>query len=151
MKYESGRSLIEIIGVLAITGVMTASALGIYNSIRHNQKNTIAAAELREVVKNTKLLMEMRGDYTGVSVDYLVKAGALASDKAPIGKSWSINVGIDVTSFSIDLRGLSRGECEFFATALPNWAYDMFVNGYRLDSSAACFGGTDNDISFIVR
>lgn len=151
MKNESGRSLIEIIGVLAITAVMTASAVGIYNSIRHNQKNTIASAELREVAKNTKLLMEMRGDYTGVSVDYLVKAGALKTDKAPIGKSWAINVGVDVTSFSIDLHGLSRGECEFFATALPNWATDMFVNGYRLDSSAACFGGAENDISFIVR
>lgn len=151
MRAESGRSLIEIIGVLAITAVMTASAVGIYNSIRHNQKNTIASAELREVAKNTKLLMEMRGDYTGVSVDYLVKAGALKTDKAPVGKSWSINVGADVTSFSIDLVGLSRGECEFFATALPNWAYDMFVNGYRLDNSAACFGGADNNISFIVR
>lgn len=151
MKYESGRSLIEIIGVLAITAVMTAAAVGIYNSIRHNQKNTIAAAELRELAKNTKLLMEMRGDYTGVSVDYLVKAGALMSDKAPIGKTWSVNVGTDVTSFSIDLVGLSRGECEFFATALPNWASDMFVNGYRLDNAVACFGGTDNNISFIVR
>lgn len=151
MKNESGRSLIEIIGVLAITAVMTASAVGIYNSIRHNQKNTIASAELREAAKNTKLLMEMRGDYTGVSVDYLVKAGALKTDKAPVGKSWSINVGIDITSFSIDLTGLSRGECEFFATALPNWADDMFVNGYRLDNSTACFSGTDNNISFIVR
>lgn len=151
MKNESGRSLIEIIGVLAITAVMTASAVGIYNSIRHNQKNTIASAELREVAKNTKLLMEMRGDYTGVSVDYLVMAGALKSDKAPVGKSWSINVGTDVTSFSIDLKGLSRGECEFFATALPNWAEDMFVNGYRLDSAAACFASSENDISFIVR
>lgn len=151
MKNELGRSLIEIIGVLAITAVMTASAVGIYNSIRHNQKNTIASAELREAAKNTKLLMEMRGDYTGVSVDYLVKAGALKTDKAPVGKSWSINVGIDVTSFSIDLNGLSRGECEFFATALPNWAADMFVNGYRLESTVACFSGTDNNISFIVR
>ena len=151
MKNESGRSLIEIIGVLAITAVMTASAVGIYNSIRHNQKNTIASAELREAAKNTKLLMEMRGDYTGVSVDYLVKAGALKTDKAPVGKSWSINVGIDITSFSIDLTGLSRGECEFFATALPNWADDMFVNGYRLDNSTACFSGADNNISFIVR
>ena len=151
MRYESGRSLIEIIGVLAITAVMTASAVGIYNSIRHNQKNTIATAELREVAKNTKLLMELRGDYTGVSVDYLIKAGALKSDKPPVGKSWSINVGTDVTSFSIDLKNLSHGECEFFATALPNWASDMFVNGYRLDNSAACFNGSENDISFIVR
>lgn len=151
MKSEYGRSLIEIIGVLAITAVMTASAVGIYNSIRHNQKNTIATAELREVAKNTKLLMEMRGDYTGVSVDYLIKAGALKSDKAPIGKSWNVHVGTEVTSFVIDLVGLSRSECEFFATAVPNWATDMFINGYRLDSSTACFASSENNISFIVK
>ncbi len=151
MRNESGRSLIEIIGVLAITAVMTASAVGIYNSIRHNQKNTIAAAELRELAKNTKLLMEMRGDYSGVSVDYLVKAGALKSPNPPIGKSWSVNVGVDVTSFSIDLVGLSRGECEFFATALPNWASDMFVNGYRVEDSVNCFASSENNISFVVR
>lgn len=151
MKSESGRSLIEIIGVLAITAVMTASAIGIYNSIRHNQKNTIASAELRELAKNTKLLMEMRGDYTGVSVDYLIKAGALKSDKAPIGQKWSVDVGSDVKTFEINLRGVSRSECEFFATAVPTWAYDMIVNGHRLEDLAHCFAGDDNDISFVVQ
>lgn len=151
MKYESGRSLIEIIGVLAITAVMTASAIGIYNSIRHNQKNTIATAELRELVKNTKLLMGMRGDYTGVSVDYLIKAGAIHSDKAPIGKTWSVDVGTDVATFVINLHGLSKSECDFFATAIPNWATEMFVNKYRIEDSVTCFSNADNDISFTVR
>lgn len=150
MKYEYGRSLIEIIGVLAITAVMTASAVGIYNSIRHNQKNTIASAELREVAKNTKLLMEMRGDYTGISVDYLIKTGALKSDKAPVGKKWAVNVGLDVTSFVIELYGLTHGECEYFATALPNWATDMSVNGHSIQDSAHCFASSENNISFIV-
>lgn len=151
MKYESGRSLIEIIGVLAITAVMTASSIGIYNSIRNNQKNTIAAAELREVAKNTKLLMEMRNDYSGVSVDYLIKAGALKSDAAPIGKKWEINVGTDVASFVITLRGLTRGECEFFATAVPAWASEMFVNGYSIENYVSCFSSSENQIYFIVK
>ena len=151
MKYESGRSLIEIIGVLAITAVMTASAIGIYNSIRHNQKNTIATAELREVVKNAKLLMGMRGDYTGISVDYLVKAGAIHSDRAPIGKTWSVDVGTDTATFVINLHGLSHAECDFFATAIPNWATEMFVNKYRIEDTVTCFSSADNDISFTVR
>jgi hypothetical protein len=151
MKYESGRSLIEIIGVLAITGVMTATAIGIYNSIRHNQKNTIATAELREVAKNTKLLMGMRGDYSGVSVEYLIKAGAIRSDKAPIGKAWSVDVGSDPATFVINLHGLSHSECDFFATAVPNWATEMYVNKYRIDENITCFSNADNDISFTVR
>lgn len=150
MKSESGRSLIEIVGVLAITAVMTASAIAIYNSIRRNQSNTIASAQLREVVKNTKLLMEMRDDYTGVSVEYLVKAGALANDKPPIGTSWSIDVGTEKNTFVINLMGLTSGECEFFANAVPNWATEMFVNKYRFNGYSDCFSTGNNEISFVI-
>ena len=85
MREQSGRSLLEVIGVLAISGVMTVSALGVFNVIRNNQIRSIADAELKQIAENTKILMEMRGSYDGVSVDYLIKAGALKSDKAPIG------------------------------------------------------------------
>ncbi len=148
MKNESGRSLVEIIGVLAITAVMTAAAIAIYNSIRHNQHNTIAAATLREVAKDINMLMGMRGDYTGISVDYLVKAGALQNPDAPIGKKWDIDVGIDRTTFVINVYGLSHGECDFFASAMPTWATEMYINGYRAEDVANCFDGTENNISF---
>ena len=73
MSNQSGRSLIEVIGVMAIAGVMTISALGAYNIMRTNQKRTIADAELEQIAQNTKMLMEMRGDYNGVSIDYLIR------------------------------------------------------------------------------
>ena len=148
MTNESGRSLIEIIGVLAVTAVMTAGAIAIYNSIRHNQKNTIAAATLREVAKDINMLMGMRADYTGISVDYLVKAGALQKPDTPIGKTWTIDVGLDRTTFVINLYGLVRGECEFFASAMPTWAIDMYINGYRAEEVVNCFSGAENNISF---
>ena len=151
MKTESGRSLIEIVGILAITGVMTASAIGIYNSIRHNQHNTIAAAELRELAKNINLLMGARGEYTGLSVDYLIKAGALNNATAPAGKDWTIAAGIDPTTFEIKISGLSHGECDFFAATPPTWATEMFVNGQRLGEYANCFSDIDNEISFIAQ
>ena len=43
MRGESGRSLIEVIGVMAIAGVMTVSALGVYNMLRANQARSIAS------------------------------------------------------------------------------------------------------------
>ena len=148
MKNESGRSLIEIIGVLAVTAVMTAGAVAIYNSVRRNQKNTIAAATLREVAKDINMLMGMRSDYTGISVDYLVKAGAIAKPDAPIGKSWTIDVGIDRTTFVINLYGLSRAECESFGAAMPAWATEMYINGYRAEEVVNCFSGNENNLSF---
>ena len=33
MKTESGRSLIEVIGVLAIAGIMTAGTMGLYGVV----------------------------------------------------------------------------------------------------------------------
>ena len=152
MKSESGRSLIELIGVLAVTGVMTASAIAVYNSIRHNQNNTIAAATLREVAKNANMLMGMRGDYTGISVDYLVKAGALTTDAAPIGKSWSVDVGgVDTATFEIKLYGLSHGECDFFAAAMPAWAEAMFINDVASTEYVQCISASENNITFVAR
>lgn len=152
MREESGRSLIEIIGVMAIAGVMTLSALGVYNTIRTNQIRTIANAELEKIVENTKLLMEMRGSYEGISVDYLIKAGALNSDKAPIGGyDWSITSSIDGKTFSINLVDLTRGECEYFSTSKPKWANQILINGFEEGISDNCFNSDTNQISFITK
>ena len=150
MKTESGRSLIEVIGVLAIAAVMTAASIAMYNTIRKNQAHTIAAEELREVAKNTKLLFDMRGDYTGVSVDWLVMAGAFKNDHAPLGESWTIEPFADGSQFIVNLRGLSHGDCDFLAVSAPSWATSIIVNGQENASSPICFSGNTNNISFIA-
>lgn len=152
MHQESGRSLIEIIGVMAVAAIMTVSAIGVYKMIRNNQTRTIAAAELEQVAKNTKLLLGARGDYTGVSVDYLVKAGALKSDRAPLGTGWSVAAGSDGRTFSINLAGLSAGECEYFLTAVPEWADDVLVNGRdATNATDVCFTTNTNQVAFIIQ
>lgn len=151
MKHESGRSLIEVIGVLAIAGIMTAAALGTYKMLRNNQARHIANSTLADIAKNTKLLLEMRGDYTGVSVDYLVKSGAIKTPAAPIGgANWSVTASADGKSFSINLVELTRGECEYFVTATPVWTTSMLVNGYESDPDTRCLSSSANQISFIV-
>lgn len=151
MKEQSGRSLIEVIGVIAIAGVMTVSSLGVYNVIRSNQIRTIASAELQQIAENTKLLMEMRGTYEGLSVDYLIKAGALKSDKAPLGGAdWSVVASADGTTFSINLVDLTSGQCEYFATAAPKWASAILINGFETSITDNCFDSDTNQISFIV-
>ena len=151
MNQQSGRSLIEVIGVMAITGLMTVAALGTFQVMRTNHKRTIASAELEQIAKDTKLLLEMRDDYTGVSVDYLIKAGALQSSRAPIGgENWSVTASADGKSFSINLVDLTTGECDYFSTTKPNWASAMLVNGFETGYAENCFESDSNQISFIV-
>ena len=51
MITERGASMIEIIGVLAIAGLMSAAAIGMYNTIRNNQARKIASTKLCVIQK----------------------------------------------------------------------------------------------------
>lgn len=152
MIQERGASMIEIIGVLAIAGLMSAAAIGMYNVIRGNQTRKIASVEMEQIVKNTELLMGMRGDYTGLSVDYLVSAGALQNANAPIGgDGWSVAAINNGAGFAINLVDLSEGECQFFTTTPPKWATRILVNNVELTTTTVnCFSTDTNQISFIV-
>lgn len=152
MRMESGRSLVEIVGVIAIGMAMTAGAIGIYRMMRQTQGRTIAQTQLEQIAEDVKILMEMRGDYTGVSVDYLIKAGALDNNHAPIGgENWSVTATADGAGFNINLVDLSNSECAFFATAVPKWATAIIVNGYEInETSNNCFSGNTNELTFVV-
>lgn len=152
MRAESGRSLIEIIGVLAITGVMAVSSIGIYSMIRKNQTRTIASHKMEQIASDVKLLMEMRGSYEGISVDYLIKSGALKTDAAPIGgDDWSVTASSDGTFFAINLTNLSESDCDYFAVAIPQWASAILINGYETEPESHCFAGGANQVSLIVK
>lgn len=151
MKQEYGRSLIEIIAVLAIGAVMSAATIAMYRTIRTTQVRTIASAELEQIVKNIKLLTGAHGTYSGISVDYLVKSGAIKSGVAPIGSDdWSITPSFDGLSFSINLIALTHGECAYFATKQPQWANMILINGNEINETPNCFSTNTNMISFIV-
>lgn len=151
MRQESGRSLIEIIGVLAIGAIMAVAAVKMYGQIRTNQIRTIASSELEQIAKNVKILAGARGSYAGVSIDYLIKAGALKSSRAPIGNDdWSISPSFDEKTFTINLIGLSSGECEYFVLKKQPWATTILVNGYEPSGASNCFSTNTNQVTFIV-
>lgn len=152
MKQESGRSLIEILGVLAIGAVMSVATISMYRSVRTTQLRTIATAELEQIVKNAKILTGAHGTYEGLSVDYLVKSGAIKNNLPPIGgENWSVTPSFDGASFSINLTDLSSGECEYFATKQPTWAESILINGIQVDGTPNCFSTKTNLVSFVVK
>ncbi len=153
MKQESGRSLIETIGVMALGAVMAAGVFAAYNTIKHRTQRAVAVAHLEEIVKNTRLLLGARDDYAGVSVAYLVKAGALKDDDSPIGgDEWEIRSSPDGHEFSINLTDLSDGDCEYLATVKLPWAARVRVNDADVDpvSGAYCLSSGHNKVSVII-
>ena len=138
MREQSGRSLIEIIGVLAIGAIMVSGTYAIYNSTNQKQKRLIASETLKDIATKTKTLLEYSG-YQNVSVDFLIEAGAISNDKAPAGgKDWSITSNFDGTEFSINLTGLSFDECAYFTTKKFDWVTSISVNGFSSSDTSYC-------------
>ena len=151
MREESGRSLIEIIGVLAIGAIMISATYSFYHSTNEKQKRFVASETLKDIAQKTKTLLEYTG-YTPVSVNYLVESGAIENDKSPLGgNDWSITSNFDGTEFAINLVELSFDECAYFTTKKFNWVTKISVNGYDSSDSAYCMKSGDNKISFIVQ
>lgn len=151
MRTELGRSMIEMIGVLAISGIMLAGTYEIAKNVNQNRKRIVATETLKDIASDTKTLMEMRGSYDGVSVEYLIKSGALKSDKSPLGGNrWSVESGTDGKSFSINLTDVSKADCAYFAQSVPSWTNGVIINGYDTDLASHCFSSESNQISFVI-
>ena len=152
MKNESGRSLVEMLGVLAVGAIMTAAAYGTYNMLRTNQIRSFALSEMEQIARNTKILLETRGDYTGVSVEYLIKSGALTDDTAPMGgPDWSVTSGFRGETFSINLTNLTHSDCVYFATKQINWAESVSINKLETGGPESCMSAPRNLVSFNVK
>lgn len=151
MREQSGRSLIEIIGVLTIGAIMISATYAMYHSANQKQKRLIASEELKDIAQKTKTLLGY-SSYLPVSVDYLIEAGVITSDKAPAGgDNWSVTSNFDGTEFYINLVNLTFEECAYFTTKKFDWATDISVNTYTSSDSSYCMKSGDNTVSFIVK
>lgn len=150
MKTESGRSLIEVLGTMALGAIAVVGVIATYNTVRTRQIRTIAVSEMEQIAKNTKLLLGPRGDYADVSVDYLVKSGALKNANAPIGgNDWSITASADGKEFLINLVGLKSGDCAYLTTVKMSWIERIRVNGFEGTDAAYC-NSDNNEVSLII-
>ena len=145
-KEESGRSLIEIIGVMAIGTIMIVAGYRIYDNVNQRQTRMIASDTLEDVAKKTKLLYELSGYPDGLNITKLDNDGALSSTKSPIGSDWSV-AKINANSFKITVSGLSYDECEYFKLKKTDWATNIKANTNNKCST----GSNNNSIEFTVQ
>lgn len=116
MKYESGRSMVEMMGVLAIMGVITVAAIAAISSAMNMQKHNEVNDQVLQMVTQVRQTFTEYDDYSNINNATIFGAIGM-SNKNPYGGTYEINVNPSNTrQFVISINGLSQSDCEYFIT-----------------------------------
>lgn len=116
MKCESGRSMVEMMGVLAIMGVITVAAIAAISSAMNMQKHNEVNDEVLQMVTQVRQTFTEYDDYSNINNATIFGAIGM-SNKNPYGGTYEISVNPSNTrQFIISITGLSKSDCEYFIT-----------------------------------
>jgi type II secretory pathway pseudopilin PulG len=116
MKQESGRSMIEMLGVLAIMGVITVGAISMISYAMRMQKQSAVNDEVYQIVLGVRQLLGEYDDFTRIDNSSIFTALAM-SDKNPYGGKYSVSVNpANTRQFIVTIDGLSDSECKALVT-----------------------------------
>ena len=155
---ENGRSMVEMLGVLAIIGVLSAGGLAGYSKAMFKHKLNSTMEQITMIVTNVRTAYGQKGNYANIDLDKAKKLGAvpetvttnpfkgsiaLAADKAKLGDA---AVG---TAFTLKYTGLPKEACISLATAdFGSGAGSGFIGvdagGSTLDESTVYVGDVYN-------
>ena len=151
MKHtETGRSLLEMLGVLAIGGLLSIGAIQMYQGVRARQLRFVGEQELKNLAENAKLLYSGRRNYTGITKNFLIKSGAIKTDEI-MGHKFGIRPNSNGQSFSIVFDEMNMGDCAYFATKQVDWAHSVVVNGFAKEANKMCSNLHLNKVEFVVK
>ncbi len=142
MRQESGRSMIEMLGVLAIMGIITVGAITMISYAMRMQKQSAVNDEVYQIVLGVRQLLGEYDDFTRIDNSTIFTALAM-SDKNPYGGSYTVSVNPSNTrQFVVTIDGLSESECK----ALVTKAWTDSVDG----ATGNCVSmGKDNVVSIV--
>ena len=150
MRQESGRSMIEMVGVLAIMGMLTATAFALISLGINRQKQARVVDDVVTMVAGVRSLL---GDYDDFSnIDNATIFGAISvSNKNPYGGTYELSVDSSNTrQFIVKINGLTKSDCEALKTKA--WTDSVgYVSSDHKESgaSANCVDGKENVVSIV--
>ena len=112
MKYESGRSMVEMMGVLAIMGVITAGAIWLINAGLNSSKRRSVEDKVTVLVNEIRGTFSRHDDFSGIgNVNVFTITGV--SQQNPYGGTYGVAVDpSNPRQFIVSINGLSQSECE---------------------------------------
>jgi len=122
--WQDGRSMIEILGVLAIVGVLTVTGIYFYSRAMEKQQINALRDQVTSIVANMKSLKESSGSLQNINTDIAIKLGlfdssnistdAVAEGESSVKNTYKGNIwvesnnGGDVKSISLILDNIPR-------------------------------------------
>ena len=132
---EKGRSMIEMLGVLAIVGVLSVGGIAGYSKAMAKYKMNTLLSQVSELTMNIRSLYMAQGDYEGISERVVIDAGVVPNGITINGSSQLIHIlngnirffesqAEDGTpkAFEMYITGLTNLTCVSFATM--DWGQD---------------------------
>ena len=148
MKHESGRSMIEMIGVLAIMGIITAGAFVLISTAINTQKRSRVTDDVTAIVSGVRSLL---GDYDDFSnIDNSTIFGAISmSNKNPYGGTYELSVNpANSRQFIVKITGLTKTDCEGLVTKAWSDSVGYISSGHKESgASGNCKTGDNNVVS----
>ncbi len=129
MRQESGRSMIEMLGVLAIMGVITIGAIGMISTAMRSQKRTTVNDEVIQMVTQVRTLLGGYDDFSGLDNSAIFGAIGM-SNKNPYGGEYQLNPNAsNPRQFVVSITGLPKSDCEYFKTMAWTGSVGNSLNG----------------------
>lgn len=148
MRQESGRSMIEMIGVLAIMMALTATAVATYNYAMNMQKRSTVYENVSNIVTGVRELLKGYDDFSNIDNSTIFAAMSM-SNKNPYGGTYELAVNPSNTQqFIVRIDGLTKSDCEALKTKA--WTESVgYISSNHKESGATgnCIDGNKNVIS----
>ena len=138
MRQESGRSMIEMLGVLAIMGVITVGAIAMISRAMRTQKLNMVNDDVMQMVT---MVRNIHGEYDDFSnMNGTTIFGAIGmSNQNPYGGKYELAVDpSNPRQFIVTINGLGQSECE--SLVAKAWSDSV---GYQLSDGKQ--GGATGD------
>ena len=141
---QSGRSMVEMLGVLAIVGVLSIGGIMGYDyAVAKFRANTIMSElNLRAIPISQQLTQHPEEANTALTLE--------AGDTLSSGQSVSANVAVNPEYFEFHLTEVDDTTCELVLGnyETPAW---MMVNGNLYENSTDICSNPDNDMTFVYK
>ncbi|MCI5634840.1 MAG: hypothetical protein MR350_05220 [Alphaproteobacteria bacterium] len=163
----SGRSMVEMLGVLAIFGLLSVIGISGFSKAMTKYKITKLTDDIAMIVANTRTRYSQQNDYEGLNNASAISIGLVPNEmvkynedgtlegivNAYNGKVWisaakANNADTDKKSFVISFNSLSREACMALATNDWGSAYSSGIIALRADNGS--IGNSDAEAAEIM-
>lgn len=113
-KTESGRSMIEMLGVLAIIGVLTVSSIGLYSQAMDKLKRMQVMETINTLAQEIDSYYIGQTNYPATIQADLESVGIMETSQTHAwGGTITVAPNTDTTKFDISLAGLADTNCNY--------------------------------------